>query len=326
MNAILSLRSEKNRCDNQGDEPKDFLQSTIQLALEAPPGHPNRKPEIIASRILAMNFAAIHTSSIGATNLMMDLLSSDPAHHYVDDLRKEALNILAHEPVGRWSRKALTKMDKMDSALRESHRIITFNNLALRRYVAAPEGITAPNGTFLPHRSTICVPAYGVHNDPDIYPDPGQFLPWRFTQMREKLDSPNPVVPAHTTVSSDPREARPDSNLASTTATHPVNIPNPKSHLAKANLSFITTSPTYLPFGHSRHACLGRFFASAELKILLATIFTLYDIELVDPKRDADGNTIRPKNIWIGEVVAPPVRARVRVRRRVAEAEGGIAG
>ena len=321
MNTILSHRSEKHGCDNQPDEPKDFLQWTIQLALESPPDHPNRRPEIIASRILAMNFAAIHTSSIGATNLMMDLLSSDLAHHYVDDLRKEALDILAHEPDGRWSRKALSKMDKMDSALRESHRINTFNNLALRRYVAAPEGITAPNGTFLPHRSTICVPAYGVHNDPDIYPDPGQFLPWRFTQMREKLDNPNPVVPTHTPVSTDPREARPDSDLPSTTPIHPANIPtpNPKSHLAKANLSFITTSPTYLPFGHGRHACLGRFFASAELKILLATIFTLYDIELVDPKRDGYGHMIRPKNIWVGAIVVPPVSARVRVRRRVVD-------
>ena len=296
MNAIISHRAEINTTDKKEAEQNDFLQWTIHLALESPPGHPNRNPDIIASRVLAMNFAAIHTTSVGATNLMMDLLSSDSVQHHVDDLRKEVASVLSHEPDHRWSRKALSKMEKMDSTLRESHRINTFNNLALKRYVSAPEGITAPNGTFLPHRSMICVPAYGVHNDPDIYRNPDQFLPWRFAEMREKLDNTTTGIPADTPASVD-----------STT----------KTNLAKANLSFITTSPTYLPFGHGRHACLGRFFASAELKILLATIFTLYDVELVDPKKDKTGRVQRPKNIWIGDLVAPPVRARVRVRRRV---------
>jgi hypothetical protein len=42
---------------------------------------------------------------------------------------------------------------------------------------------------------------------------------------------------------------------------------------------FVTTGDEYLPFGHGKHACPGRFFASNEIKILLAHALLMYDFK-----------------------------------------------
>jgi cytochrome P450 len=40
---------------------------------------------------------------------------------------------------------------------------------------------------------------------------------------------------------------------------------------------YITTSPEHMGFGYGRHACPGRFFATNEMKIILAHLLTKYD-------------------------------------------------
>ncbi|KAK6222459.1 P450 monooxygenase [Colletotrichum tabaci] len=44
---------------------------------------------------------------------------------------------------------------------------------------------------------------------------------------------------------------------------------------------FISTSPEFLAFGHGMHACPGRFFASNEIKIVLAHLVMNYDWRVV---------------------------------------------
>ncbi|KII89984.1 hypothetical protein PLICRDRAFT_174786 [Plicaturopsis crispa FD-325 SS-3] len=45
---------------------------------------------------------------------------------------------------------------------------------------------------------------------------------------------------------------------------------------------FVTSDPTYLPFGHGRHACPGRFFAASILKGMLVHVLLTYDVMLQD--------------------------------------------
>lgn len=47
---------------------------------------------------------------------------------------------------------------------------------------------------------------------------------------------------------------------------------------------FVSTSPEYLAFGHGTHACPGRFFASNEMKIVLAHLIMNYDWMIVEDK------------------------------------------
>ena len=51
----------------------------------------------------------------------------------------------------------------------------------------------------------------------------------------------------------------------------------------------------------------GRFFANSLLKILLAHIVMMYDIEPTQ---------VRPSNPWLNNTIGPPIGAMVNVRRR----------
>ncbi|GBE89843.1 Ent-kaurene oxidase [Sparassis crispa] len=72
---------------------------------------------------------------------------------------------------------------------------------------------------------------------------------------------------------------------------------------------YVSTSPEYIPFGHGRHACPGRFFAANELKVTLAYVALNYDV-----KFEHEGE--RPKNVWISTTVLPAPNAKVMFRKR----------
>jgi hypothetical protein len=59
---------------------------------------------------------------------------------------------------------------------------------------------------------------------------------------------------------------------------------------------FVTSNKTSLNFGYGKHACPGRFFASAEIKMILAYMLLTYDFQLEDGKR--------PMNIVRGDSVS----------------------
>ena len=73
------------------------------------------------------------------------------------------------------------------------------------------------------------------------------------------------------------------------------------------NTGLITTSDIFLSFSHGRHACPGRFFVSMEMKLLLAYMVMNYEIQPLES---------RPPNSWIGSSSVPPMKARVKVRRK----------
>ncbi|KAJ9611675.1 hypothetical protein H2200_004859 [Cladophialophora chaetospira] len=275
-------------------EPNDFLQWSIRRARDSPYPH-ERDPNILAERVLAVNFAAIHTSTFSITNAIFDLVAADPKKQYLDVLREEASSIVAADK-GVWTKAGLAKMYKADSTLRESSRIGSFLGAGLSRKVMVLEGITAPNGTFCPYGSYVSVPTNGVHNDPEYYPDAATYDPFRFSIQREScpelLDVQDEKLP---------------SDLSATKATHTRSSSNTDEYIKKANLSFVSTSPTYHPFGHGRHACPGRFFAANELKLLLAYMIMNYEFEPLMK---------RPPSKWIGTSLVPPLTDTVRIRRR----------
>ncbi|RAL02624.1 cytochrome P450 [Aspergillus ibericus CBS 121593] len=70
-----------------------------------------------------------------------------------------------------------------------------------------------------------------------------------------------------------------------------------------------TTDSTSLAFGHGKHACPGRFFASSEAKLLLCNLLLRYEIRL------PDGQT-RPRNLLVAENLVPDPSARLLFRKR----------
>ncbi|KAH6611683.1 ent-kaurene oxidase [Boeremia exigua] len=67
----------------------------------------------------------------------------------------------------------------------------------------------------------------------------------------------------------------------------------------QARNMFVTTNEHNLAFGYGRHACPGRFFASNEIKMLLARLVLDYDI------KNADDVTERYPNMYMGRSISP---------------------
>ncbi|KAK5637332.1 hypothetical protein RRF57_013044 [Xylaria bambusicola] len=73
---------------------------------------------------------------------------------------------------------------------------------------------------------------------------------------------------------------------------------------------FVSTSSDSLPFGHGKFACPGRFFAAAQIKIVLANIIMKYDVSF-------PGSQIRrPDNVFTGEGIAPDRKQGVVFKHR----------
>ncbi|KAI6089470.1 cytochrome P450 [Hypoxylon rubiginosum] len=264
-----------NGDNGEGKEPNDFLQWSItQAAALGDPYHAS--PDTLSGRILLLNFASIHTSSFAITHVLLDLASStSPAQ--LEELRAEIASVLAAHG-GTWNKRALAAMEKLDSAMRESQRVNSFVTIATARKVVKEGGIVTPSGVHVPKGVVLCAPSYPVFHNPDIYPEPEVFKPFRFAEKRAA-----PTV--------DGKEGEKEKD----------------SYVQRARQAFATTSPEYTAFGHGRHACPGRFFASSELKLMLAYIITHYNIEPLEQ---------RPSNFWFGMNRIPPMKATIRVRRR----------
>ncbi|KAF2764026.1 cytochrome P450 [Teratosphaeria nubilosa] len=88
------------------------------------------------------------------------------------------------------------------------------------------------------------------------------------------------------------------------------------SDKAEANRhQFAPVGPESLAFGQGKQACPGRFFAGAQIKVVIANILLNYDISF------PAGQTERPKNIYIRMAWCDRIRGRAwcscRRRRRV---------
>ncbi|EFQ36394.1 cytochrome P450 [Colletotrichum graminicola] len=80
-------------------------------------------------------------------------------------------------------------------------------------------------------------------------------------------------------------------------------------NLKGARQAWATTSADYLSFGAGLNSCPGRFFASGMLKVLMANILLKYEFEFKDK---------RPENLWFGTNHIPPLKEKIRIRRRSA--------
>ncbi|KAF3803842.1 Cytochrome P450 monooxygenase ausG [Colletotrichum gloeosporioides] len=60
---------------------------------------------------------------------------------------------------------------------------------------------------------------------------------------------------------------------------------------------FVSISPEILSFGHGKHACPGRFFASNEIKSALIHLLMKYDWDIVG-KKPKSGSYRVPRRLW----------------------------
>jgi cytochrome P450 len=141
-------------------------------------------PQKIALRIMTVNFAAIHTSTFTATNILFDIYSSLLADIYVKEIREEVEQALL-ESGGKWDKNTIAKLIKTDSAVRESLRISTFMTTGMDRVVVDPHGATMSNGLHLPQGTRLGTSTYSIHHDDSIYDNAMTYDAFRFSRPRE---------------------------------------------------------------------------------------------------------------------------------------------
>ncbi|KAK0617305.1 cytochrome P450 [Immersiella caudata] len=259
-------------------EPEECLITWLIRQAQADGCADGLDPAVISKSLLPIEFAAIHTTVITGHNLILDLLSADPKENIMDVLKEEASRVFSEEKTGYWTKTGLSRLHRVDSAIRESMRFSHFATALTHRKVTAKDGITnSKEGWHVPYGSYLMIDLAGTHHDPGIYPEPNKFDPLRFSREREEF------------------EARPQDQK------------DPEEALRVKRLGMVTTSDTYLPFSHGRHACPGRFFVAHELKMILAYLVQTYEIKPIAE---------RPKPIWIGQTIVPPIDAKIEVRRR----------
>lgn len=191
----------------------------------------DRSVEMLAYRIMLVNFAAIHSSTFTVMNLLFDLLGSPPEKGFMAGLRDEVERILETAD-GVWDKTGVGKMIRVDSAIRESMRLSSFIGRGLERKVMSNAGLTLEDGTRLPQGVNVGVSVYSIHHDEAFYERAYEYDAFRFSRLQERSAAPK--------------------DLAGITAAEPNGKPDIAA-VQQKNISMVTTSDTFLSFGHGRH-------------------------------------------------------------------------
>ncbi|TVY46314.1 Cytochrome P450 monooxygenase [Lachnellula occidentalis] len=267
--------------DDNPDEPRDVSDDYISwhIRFAQKEGNPSAlDPHYIASSMLSMQFATASSTRYALTNLLLDIFSTDPAEGIVEGLREEIERVDA-EHGHDWTKQALSKLHRTDSAIKESLRYSGLMAHGSWRKVVAKDGLKdEESGMKIPCGAMIGLDFWTRHHDPEIYPQPDKYDAFRFSRPREEH-----------------RVQHPDDKTS-------------EEYLGMKSLDCTyTASDTFLVFGMGKYACPGRFFVTMELKLLLVYVIMNYDVELLSK---------RPSNHWIGGLILPGRSTNLRVRRR----------
>ncbi|KAK2026053.1 cytochrome P450 [Colletotrichum zoysiae] len=255
LKPVVKSRREASE-DPYYQKPDDMLQWMID-AQEKTGDKDDKK---LAKYQLGISFAAIHTTSLTATNTLYTLAAMP---EFVPILRDDIQQALAGAN-GVFTSIAMQNMKKLDSFIKECMRYHAMGFSSFQRKVL--KTFTLSNGQVIPAGCIIEVPAIGIYNDNNFFPDADQFDPLRFYKMRQSKTEQKTVS---------------------------------KQAEVVANAQFVSVSQTSLTFGYGRHACPGRFFAVNEIKMILATLLLNYDI------RNVAGAKERYPNLISGAIVHP---------------------
>ncbi|KIM38977.1 hypothetical protein M413DRAFT_447338 [Hebeloma cylindrosporum] len=170
---IAARRKQREESSNTDERPLDFLTWLMDEAKgeEATDWY-------LASRILTVNFTAIHTSSMTFMHAFY-YLAAFP--EYMTPLREEIEEVIQREG---WTKAGIDQMYKLDSFIKESQRLHPLSVVAMQR--VAVKDHTFTDGTMVPRGTTLAVALDSVHLNENIYSDPLTFDPFRFVKLKEQ--------------------------------------------------------------------------------------------------------------------------------------------
>ncbi|KAI0059480.1 cytochrome P450 [Artomyces pyxidatus] len=175
LNPIIEERRQKlaEFGDDWEDKPNDMLMWFMSEAKGE-----EQTFENLARRVLTLNFAAIHTSSLSFTHAIYHLAANP---EYIQPMRDEVEAVVAAEG---WTKASLQKMRKVDSFLRESQRFNGLGLVTMARLVLQP--FTFSNGVTVPAGTTVVAASSATHHDTANYENAEVFDGFRFADLRDE--------------------------------------------------------------------------------------------------------------------------------------------
>lgn len=231
------IRKRRETTFGDDDRPQDLLQAVIDETEDD--GHGDGDDDDIADLQQVLTLAAIHTTTHALTNVFF-FLAAYP--EYLTPLRQELAHVLPKYDE-KITFRALQDLKKLDSFVKESSRMEVTSAISFDRRAAAPFRLA--DGTAIPAGTRLAASALDLTRDPEVFPDPEVFRPFRFAEAREGGSSAS----------------------------------GGGGGGAGGN-QFISVRPTMLTFGLGRHACPGRFFAAVLIKTVVAQVIARYDVKM----------------------------------------------
>ena len=228
---------------------------------------------------LALSMASVHTTSDLFSNVLLQLCRHP---QWIEPLQQEAQQVLGEYG---WEKTSLYHMKLADSVMKETQRI---KPLGVR---GSP--LFALQCSRAAEINMQIVLSHRYANDDVTLPDgtlipKGALIGTNMSRMWDPNFYPNP------------EEWQADRYLKQ------------RDEPGKENSSqLVTIGMESLGFGIGTHACPGRFFASSNMKVMLAYVLQNYEFERADTGKDATPYFI--------EYVTNP-KAKLRVRRKVKSA------
>ncbi|KAJ4212369.1 hypothetical protein NW759_011757 [Fusarium solani] len=158
----------EGKLDENGNKPEDLIQWLVDAA---PPVE--RNGPMIAERVMALNVASIHTTTMTVTAALYTLAAQH--EKYLEPLRREVIENLED---GELTYGTLQRLPKLESFLRESGRFNIAGLMALQRN--ARQEFRFSDGTVIPPGAKVGAPSLILHRDPEVYKDPDVFDGFRF--------------------------------------------------------------------------------------------------------------------------------------------------
>ncbi|EJD49202.1 cytochrome P450 [Auricularia subglabra TFB-10046 SS5] len=167
------------------DKPDDFLQWILETAEPR-----ETEPFALMTRLLRLNFAAIHTTALSFTFALYHI-AAEP-EKYQEPIRQEVHEVLSRHG---WTKAAMERLRRVDSLLRETQRFHGLGAVSMSR--KAMQDFTFSDGTAVKKGQTVSVASRPTHWDASIYPNPDEFVGFRFFDEHENEDDmalPNRLV------------------------------------------------------------------------------------------------------------------------------------
>ncbi|EAU87936.1 cytochrome P450 [Coprinopsis cinerea okayama7 len=173
--------------------PNDLISWLIDVAPEEDGyGH----LDDLVLRILTINTASIHTTTITVSNVLFDLAAHP---EYIGPLREEI-----EETINRygWTKESMVRMHKLDSTIKENSRRAGLGAAIMHRKTKVDFKLS--NGVVIPKGFRMVVASGPTHSDPNLYEDPQGFHPFRFVQSGEDKSGPTHKLRNPSMVALDP--------------------------------------------------------------------------------------------------------------------------